>query len=126
MPERTKIHLEYTINCSPKVLFNRLSSASGLAEWFADNVTVRGRIYTFTWARTRQDAEMTVYKENKMVRFTWLGTNEEYFEFKIVQDELTGDVALIVDDFAVSDEIDEAINLWNMQIADLKHIVGSN
>ena len=125
MPEKTKIHLEYVINCSPKVLFNRLSTASGLAEWFAGDVTVRGKIFTFSWEKSRQDAEMTIYKENKQVRFNWIGTNDEYFEFRIVQDELTSDVALIVDDFVPDDEINESVDLWNMQIADLKHIVGS-
>ncbi len=126
MPEKIKIHLEFTINCSPKVLFNRLSTASGLAEWFADDVTVKGKIYTFTWASTRQEAEMTIYKENRLVRFTWLDSADGFFEFKIMQDELTGDVALIVDDFVVADEEVESVDLWNMQVADLKHILGSN
>ncbi len=126
MPEKIKIHLEFTINCSPKVLFNRLSTASGLAEWFADDVTVKGKIYTFTWASTRQEAEMTIYKENRLVRVTWLDNEDDFFEFKIMQDELTGDVALIVDDFVVADEEVESVDLWNMQVADLKHILGSN
>ncbi len=125
MSEKVKIHLEFTINCSPKVLFNRLSTASGLAEWFADDVTVRGKRFTFTWANTRQEAEMTIYKENRLVRFTWLENEEDYFEFRILQDELTGDVALIVDDISTGGETNESIDLWNMQVADLKHILGS-
>jgi uncharacterized protein YndB with AHSA1/START domain len=120
-----KVQLEYVINCSPKVLYNRLSTASGLAEWFADDVRVQGKRYTFIWEGSEQTAEMTLRKENRLVRFTWIDDDEKYFEFKISQDELTGDVALIVIDFSEEDEVDETRELWNTQIADLKHILGS-
>lgn len=120
-----KVQLEYVINCSPKVLYNRLSSASGLAEWFADDVRVQGKRYTFVWEGSEQTAEMTLRKENRLVRFTWVDEEDKYFEFKISQDELTGDVALIVIDFSEDDEVEETRELWNTQIADLKHILGS-
>ncbi|MDX9882004.1 MAG: START-like domain-containing protein [Prolixibacteraceae bacterium] len=124
---KTKIQLEYIVNCSPKVLYNRLSTAAGLAEWFAENVTVKGKVYAFTWEGTEQMAEKTLHKENQMVRFSWIDDedNDSYFEFRITQDELTGDVSLIVVDFAEEDETEEVRNLWDTQIADLKHILGS-
>ncbi|NOY96091.1 MAG: SRPBCC domain-containing protein [Chlorobi bacterium] len=125
MSEKTKVQLEYIINCSPKVLFNRLSSASGLAEWFADDVKIKGKVFNFIWEGSEQTAEMTLRKENRMVRFTWVEEEDSYFEFRITKDELTGDVSLIVIDFAEPDEIDETKELWNTQIADLKHVLGS-
>ena len=109
MTEKIKVQFEYVINCSPKVLYNRLSSASGLAEWFADDVRVRGNRFTFVWDNTEQVAEMTVRKENRLVRFNWLENEGSYFEFKITQDELTGDVSLIVVDFTYEDEMEEFI-----------------
>ncbi len=123
--QKVQIQLEYVINCSPKVLYNRLSTASGLAEWFADDVRVQGRRFTFFWEGSDQTAEMILHKENKMVRFRWEDEEDTYFEFRITQDELTGDVSLNVFDFAEDDERDETIGLWNTQIADLKHILGS-
>ncbi len=120
-----KVQFEYLINCSPKVLYNRLSTASGLAEWFADDVRVQGKRYTFIWEGSEQTAEMTLRKENRLVRFNWADNTDTYFEFKISQDELTGDVSLIVVDFSEEDEEDETKELWNTQIADLKHILGS-
>lgn len=120
-----KIQLEYVINCSPKVLFNRLSTASGLAEWFADDVRVKAKKYTFIWEGSEQTAEMVLRKENRLVRYCWTEQTDTYFEFKISQDELTGDVSLIVVDFAEDDEVEEIKDLWNTQIADLKHILGS-
>ena len=120
-----KVQFEYVINCSPKVLYNRLSTASGLAEWFADDVRVQGKLYTFFWEGSEQTAEMILRKENRLVRFSWTDQKDTYFEFKISQDELTGDVSLIIVDFSEEDEIDEIKDLWNTQVADLKHILGS-
>ncbi|WP_340113230.1 START-like domain-containing protein [Maribellus mangrovi] len=123
---KIKVQLEYLINCSPKVLYNRLSTASGLTEWFADDVKVRGKKYTFIWDNSEQTAEMTLHKENRLVRYTWLDEEDEsYFEFKITRDELTGDVSLIITDFTEEDEEDETRGLWNTQVADLKHVLGS-
>jgi len=126
MTDKTnKIQLEYVLNCSPKVLFNWLSTASGLTEWFADDVKVKGKIFTFIWEGSEQTAEMTLHKENKLVRFTWLDEDDSYFEFRITQDELTGDVSLIIIDFAEENEFDGTKGLWDTQIADLKHMLGS-
>jgi uncharacterized protein YndB with AHSA1/START domain len=125
MTDKIKIQLEYVINCSPKVLYNRLSTASGLSEWFADDVRIKGKQFTFIWEGSSQSAEMTLHKENKLVRFVWLEEDEGYFEFKINLDELTNDVSLIIIDFTDEDEQEETEELWNSQIAELKHILGS-
>lgn len=125
MNRKTKIQIEYLINCSPKVLFNRLSTPSGLAEWFAEDVSVSGKEFVFHWDGSEQSAEITLYKENKLIRFNWKEENEVYFEFRITQHELTGEVSLIVVDFTNEEEKNETIDLWNTQIADLKHVVGS-
>ena len=125
MTDKIKINLEYIINCSPRVLYNRLNSASGLTEWFADDVRVRGKQYTFVWEGSEQTAEMTLHKENSLVRFAWIEEEDTYFEFKISRDELTGDVSLLITDFADEDEKDETEGLWNSQIANLKQVLGS-
>lgn len=124
MADKIKIQLEYPINCSPKVLYNRLSTASGLAEWFADDVRVKGKLYTFIWEGAEQQAEKTLQKEDRLVRYNWVDEDDEYFEFKITKDDLTGDVSLIIVDFADEEEQEETSGLWDSQIADLKHILG--
>jgi uncharacterized protein YndB with AHSA1/START domain len=125
MTDKIKIQLEYVINCSPRVLYNRLSTASGLTEWFADDVRVKGKQYTFIWDDSEQTAEMTLHKENKLVRFTWVDEDDTYFEFRLNKDELTNDVSLIIVDFAEIDEQEETEKLWSSQVSDLKHVVGS-
>lgn len=129
MAEKKQIQLEYIVNCSPKVLFNRLSTAAGLTEWFADDVRVKGNRYTFIWGSTNEEAEKKIHRENKMVRYEWVGDeankDESYFEFVINQDDLTNDVSLTIIDFADEDEIDETTSLWDSQISTLKHLLGS-
>ncbi len=123
---KKKYELEYSLNSSTKILFNRLSTPGGLAEWFADDVNLRGSLFTFIWEQTEQHAEVIQRKDNKYIRFQWTEEGEEdyYFEFRLAQDELTGDVSLLVTDFAEEDEKDDAIDLWDSQIAELKHVIG--
>lgn len=122
----TKYELEYTLNTSPKVLFNRLSTPDGLSEWFADNVNLSKGQFTFIWEGAEQIADVVTIKDNKYVRFKWVEDEEaeSYFEFKIDKDELTGDLALIITDFAEEDEKEDAIDLWDSQISELKHLIG--
>lgn len=124
---KEKYQIEYSLKTSDKVLFNRLSTAGGLNEWFADNVIVQGKIFTFEWSGAAQQAEMINKKELRYARFHWLNDDDDktYFEFKISMDELTGDLALIVTDFAEPEEIEDAKELWDSQISKLKHILGS-
>lgn len=124
---RFKFELEYNLNCSPKVLFSRLSTPEGLGEWFADQVNVDGDLFSFYWNSSESKARLSALKENKMVRFEWVGMeNEEenYFEFRINVEELTSELALIITDFAEPDEKEDAIYLWDSQINDLKRILG--
>ena len=123
---KTKYELEYTLNTSPNILFNRLSTPEGLSEWFADNVNLRKGKYTFIWEGAEQEASVLQRKSNKLIRFQWEEDEEDdaYFEFRIHTDELTGDVALLITDFAEEDEKDDAVDLWDTQISELKHAIG--
>lgn len=122
---KNKFELEYSINSSPKILFARLSTPGGLSEWFADDINIQGSIYTFIWDGTEQNAELVAKKDNQFVRFKWIDDEDDaYFEFKIHKDELTGDVALLITDFADDDDKDDTIDLWDRQIEELKHALG--
>ena len=124
---RLKFELEYTMNCSSRVLFSRLSTPEGLSEWFADNVNVEGDLFTFIWNNSESKARLSALKENKLVRFEWLNIDDEeenYFEFRLATDELTGDLALIISDYAEPDEKEDSIYLWDSQILDLKRLLG--
>jgi hypothetical protein len=124
---RSKFELEYNLNCSPKVLFSRLSTPEGLGEWFADQVNVDGDLFTFFWNSSESKAKLSALKENKMVRFEWMGMENEdsnFFEFRINMEELTNELALIITDFAEAEEKEDSIYLWDSQINDLKRALG--
>jgi uncharacterized protein YndB with AHSA1/START domain len=122
-----KIEIEYDFNSSPGVLYSRLSTAAGLTEWFADDVIVKNNIYTFVWDGIEEQAELVSKKDQSFVRFRWLESeNEEaYFEFKILTQNLTNEIALIITDFVIEDEKEETIELWETQVNKLKYILGA-
>jgi len=127
---KTKFEIEFPINSSPQLLFQYISNPSGLSEWFADNVNSRGEIFTFIWDGSEEKAKLTNKKTDEKVRFRWIdedgNESENYFEIKIIRDEITKDVLLLVTDFADEDEVEDQKLLWESQIHDLKTILGSN
>jgi uncharacterized protein YndB with AHSA1/START domain len=125
---RSKFELEYQLNCSPRVLFSRLNTPEGLGEWFAEKVDADGDLFTFSWNNSESKARLSALKENKLVRFEWVGMENEgsnYFEFRINIEELTGGLALIISDFAEEEEQKDIISLWDSQITDLKRLLGT-
>jgi len=128
MSHLTKYTLEFPINSSVNILYKRLSTPSGLAEWFADDIVINDNIFTFFWEGSEQDAKLLKLKTNQFIRFKWEDndTKEDYFEFLIQIDELTSDVSLIITDFAEDEqEQEEQSQLWEKQISNLKSAIGS-
>jgi uncharacterized protein YndB with AHSA1/START domain len=125
MSEKKKFNLEYEVKSSPRILYNFLSEANGLTQWFADKVTFKDQIFTFTWDDEEQKAKLVSIKENKFVRFRWLDDDPQcYFEMEILQDELTNDVALNITDFATEDTLAERKQIWDNQIDYLMEVLG--
>ena len=129
MELKIRYELEFPINSSPALLYQYISTPSGLSEWFSDNVNSRGEHYTFIWDDSEEKARVTAKKTNERIKFKWLdedGSDTDYsLELKIVEDEITKDVSLVVSDFAAEDDLNEAALLWENQISDLKHVIGS-
>jgi len=127
-PKKQKYQLEFEIHSSPKMLFTYLSTASGLEEWFADKVNMSDGEFIFFWEGSEARAKMVSRKENQMVKFRWVTDDkkdESFFQFEILQDEITSDVALMITDFATEDEKEENMLLWNSQVHKLMHHIGS-
>lgn len=126
--EKQQYKLEYSLKSSTKVLYNRLATPSGLAEWFADNVNVENNnnTFIFIWDDSPTKAEVLGKKDQSFIRFHWEEEEDEsFFEFRIVVDDLTGDLALLITDYAEEDEVEDATQLWDTQIDKLKQIIGS-
>ena len=127
MSEKVEYKMEFVVKASPKMLYKFLSTPSGLAEWFADNVNSRGKNYSFFWDDAEEVATLVGKKADKFIRFKWLEDEDDdtYFEFKLETDELTNDLSLIITDFAEEDEVEESKLLWDSQVNSLLHAIGS-
>jgi len=126
MAEKQKIELEFTVKSSVKILYQCLSTSSGLSEWFADDVTIKNDQAKFKWDGSVEEAVILSKKTDQYIRYQFLddeGT-DYYFEFSIKTDPLTGDVGLFITDFAEEDEMEEQSRLWESQIGELRHILG--
>jgi len=130
MSTKKSFSIEYDFHASPQLLFQYLSTPSGLSEWFADNVNSRGEQFTFIWDDSEETALLLQKKNNDKVKFQWQNDEEDdedyYFEFKIQVDEITKDVSLIVTDFAEEDELEESKMLWDNLVSDLKQVLGAS
>jgi uncharacterized protein YndB with AHSA1/START domain len=122
-----KFEIEFPIHASPYIIYSFISTPAGLSEWFAENVNVRNDEYTFLWDGSQQTATLLSKKENTFMKFRW---NDEpdftFFEFRIVVDEITQDVAFWVTDFAEDEKSKEASEmLWHSQVDALIHAMGA-
>ena len=125
--KKEKITIEYSLkSASTSVLWNSISTPLGLAEWFAENVTVEGDKYTFSWDDTDETAYLIKIKPNNYIRFQWENDKDSdvFFELRIVVQELGGEVALIITDFAEKNEKGDTILIWDKQVEDLRRKYG--
>jgi hypothetical protein len=127
MSDYHKIELEYILRCSPSVLYSFLTEPSGLSEWFCDNVNIRADVMTFIWNKdSEQRAKKTGSRDNSYVRYRWLDSPENvYFEFRIQVDDITGETALMITDFAEDGDEDETRLSWDSAIQKLHRVIGS-
>ena len=129
MSNKKLFSLEFNFHCSPQLLFQYLSTPSGLSEWFADDVNSRGEDFTFIWEDSEEYAKLLSKKNNESVKFMWVNDEKDYekyfFEFLITVDEITKDVSLTVTDFSDDGEIEESKMLWTNLVGDLKQVLGA-
>ena len=129
---KEKFQLEYVFsNISMSVLWNSISTPSGLGEWFADKVELDEadtNVFKFYWGKTSQTARLLNNRVGCYVKFRWDDDMDDpvkpYFEFRMSYVELTNDVVLTITDFVEPDEREEATKLWETQISALKMATG--
>lgn len=123
---KQKFTVEYGLKKgSIRVLWTLISTAHGLSEWMADRVESQDSIFTFTWGKGQEKAELIGMEEEKRVRFRWLREpRESYFEIAVEMSELTGEMSLIITDFAEENEKDDLILLWDSEIEKLTRRMG--
>lgn len=125
---KEKIHLEYLLNSgSVEVIWNMISTISGLERWFADQITCTNKEYTFRWGKDEiRTAKLTNIRLYSFIRFHWTDDEEPrtFFELRMEENELTGVYVLSVTDYADKGEEEDMKDLWDSQIDRLRRGAG--
>lgn len=126
MSKKVLYKIEFPVRCSPSILYEFLLSPAGLQEWFADKVDEKDCVYSFSWNGTVDKAQLLETEEDKFVRFRWdHQAKDEYFEWRIEKSEVTNQTILVISDFADKKDIKDQSQLWDYQVKELFHRLGS-
>ncbi|HNP97093.1 MAG TPA: START-like domain-containing protein [Cyclobacteriaceae bacterium] len=122
---------DYEIHASAKMLYPYISTASGLAEWFADDVNINPeKVYSFVWDNEQHKATIAAHRTNHFTRFEFVPETDEdkddpsYFELRIELNELTQTTFLKVSDYSDFDDLTELKDLWDSLVDQLRKVVG--
>ncbi len=120
-----KVVLDYIFPTSPTLLYKRLSTASGLNEWFADNVTVNEDKFIFKWQNYEQEAMIKNDRKKMCIKFDWLDEDKEFLQFNLAKSDMSKATTLYITDFVEDDESEEdAREFWDNLIKRLKRKLG--
>jgi uncharacterized protein YndB with AHSA1/START domain len=122
---------EFPVNASPKILFPYLATASGLTQWFCDDVRyVEGQRLNFIWDHENHYAELSGQRLNKAVRFVFLDEHRQplpdanYLEFSLDSSQVTDEVYLRVVDYSAAHDPTEQQEMWEGLVSKLREQVG--
>ena len=117
--------LEYEIKASAKMVFPFLSSASGLATWFADDVNIKPNgMFDFIWDDESHLGSLTVKKANKTVVID-LEEGENKIIFDLDINEFTQSLFIKVTDGSdMADSIEECEEIWDTLFEELREQFG--
>ncbi|WP_425639082.1 START-like domain-containing protein [Algoriphagus yeomjeoni] len=128
---KNKFVADYQINASKKIVFHYLSTASGLEEWFADEVKINeDKNYIFNFDGEDHYARLASQRSNSHVKFEFYDpknpdeSDHAFIEFKLEENDLTQTLFLKVIDYSDSYEDDELVAIWEGLISRLKDIIG--
>jgi len=126
MSKKIQYSVEYPVRCSPAILYEFLSTSSGLQEWFAEKVEDSDGVFSFSWSGASEEAEVLEKEENKSIKFHWVDSpSDEYFEFSIEKSDVTNLTILVINDFAEKKDIKDQSQLWETQVKELFHRLGN-
>lgn len=128
---KTRFVVEFPINASPKILFPYLATASGLSQWFCDDVRyVEGQRLNFIWDHENHYAEISGQRLNRAVRFVFLDEHRQpvpdatFLEFTLDASQVTDEVYLRVIDYSAFNDAGEQQEMWDGLVAKLREQVG--
>ena len=119
---KKKLYLEYPLTTkSYNIVWEHISTVHGLERWIADHVEDMGDdIISLTWGEVWTDhhtleAKIVERDRNDHIRLQWVNEEdpEAYWEMRIGKSELTDELCLYVEDFALAEDLDDLHDLWD-------------
>ncbi|HRO99921.1 MAG TPA: START-like domain-containing protein [Flavobacteriales bacterium] len=126
-PRKERVQMEFYMHSSPNMLYELISTPSGFAEWYCQDVNVRGDLWTFIWPEEQEETTMIGRRLGEVIRFHRNSDEDEttFFEFRVRVDAMTNEVALVVTDHGWPHEVESIRNLWASQVANLMRVLGA-
>jgi uncharacterized protein YndB with AHSA1/START domain len=128
---KARFTVEFPINASPKILFPYLATASGLSQWFCDDVRyVEGQRLNFIWDHENHYAEISAQRLNRAIRFVFLDEHRQqvpdanFLEFSLDSSQVTDEVYLRVIDYSTANDPAEQQEMWEGLVGKLREQVG--
>lgn len=122
---KVKCTYDFLIKSSPAILYNFLSTAPGLSQWFADHVQETEKGFIFDWEGYRESCVILDEDDGHFIRLQMdSNDDEEYLEFRIEKLEVTDDTILIITEFVEQEETKSQYKLWAAQVDSLISCVG--
>lgn len=128
---KNKFIADYQINASKKIVFQYISTPSGLEQWFADEVKVNeDKNFIINFDDEDHYATQTAIRLNSHVKFEFYDpaipeeVDNNYVEFKLEENELTQTLFLKITDYSDGYDEEELTAIWGGLIGRLKEIIG--
>jgi len=124
-----KFEGDFEVKASKKMLYPYISTASGLAQWFADDVNINeDKEYNFIYDGADHKARLASHRQNQFVKFEFYeeGDDDEsaFVELHLEENEITQSVYVKVVDYSDYEDDQEQYELWEDLVGSLKEIVG--
>jgi uncharacterized protein YndB with AHSA1/START domain len=128
---KRRFEMEYSINASPKILFPYIASASGLSQWFCDDVRLDpDHRLDMVWDKQSHFAEIVTQRPGRSIRYVFLDEQKRplqdanYLDFTLELSRITDEVFLRVTDYSEHSDTQEQQELWEGLVGKLRDQVG--
>lgn len=121
---------EYSINASLRILFPYIASASGLAQWFCDDVRRESDQHlTMMWDKQAHYAAIAAERPGRSIRYVFVDErwqpqpDADYLDFSLEASRITHEVFLRVTDYSDHMSEPEQLELWEGLVERLRQQV---
>ena len=130
--KKQRLELEYELKSnSPAIIWQFMSTASGLARWIADEVQMDEHFVTLAWGNPlmhydSRQLEILEFVKQSHLRMRWIDEDDDeaFLEMRMLKSDLTGNYMLHIIDYALPEDIALLHDIWDDDLMRLHHSSG--